>query len=483
MIAGLVSFPIYTRLLSVSDYGRLGLVMTTVLLVVALGKLGIQHSVVRYYSDFSSEAEVQSRSTFYSTFFLSIIVIGGLLCFLFFLTLRFAGDWLMEENLKHILLLTSILIFFNCYSQTINQVFRAEQKPVAYNLLALSSRYGHILFGTIFFILFGRVLYSFFGGVVFMESILFVVLSYMFLRTRAIGLRYYSFSLLKNSLKYGLPLIGVELSHLILSFGDRYIIQYYLGATSLGIYSAGYGLATYGAEFVTLPVRDAIIPIYMDIYAKRGDKETRVFLGKALRYFSVLAIPVIFGFTAISSELIVLLASSKYAQSYMVVPYVIGGIILYGTWPFFGAGILLHKRTSIMTGLVIISSMLNIILNFVLVPRINIIGAAIATLISYAFYIGMLIIFSFKRFKFRIDYGRICLYSVLSYFMYLGVREISLKNLWINLAIKIITGVLIYLVLVVIFDKEIRLDGARIIGKYRNKEKLGEIVAQIREGG
>jgi O-antigen/teichoic acid export membrane protein len=154
----------------------------------------------------------------------------------------------------------------------------------------------------------------------------------------------------------------------------------------------------------------------------------------------------------------------------MVIPYVIAGIILYGTWPFFGAGLLIDKKPSIMTGLVIISALANVVLNIVLVPRINIIGAAIATLVAYAFYIFLLIIFSFKRLKFEIDYKHIFLYLSLSFFMYLIVKEIRVGNLWLNLCTKIMVGGTVYSILILIFDKEIKFEFIRILRKHLKKD-------------
>jgi O-antigen/teichoic acid export membrane protein len=50
-VAGLISFPILTRIFSVDDYGRMNLISATLTVAVALGKTGIQHSIVRYRSE------------------------------------------------------------------------------------------------------------------------------------------------------------------------------------------------------------------------------------------------------------------------------------------------------------------------------------------------------------------------------------------------------------------------------------------------
>lgn len=454
MVASFVSFPLYTRLLSVGDYGLLGLVSLTITLIAAFSKLGLQHSIVRFYSDFDTDSKTQSISKFYSTFFVSIIFFGGLSSLFFFLTLKLMGNSLIEENLRKLLGLSSILILFYCSSQTYNQMFRAEQKPKAYILLGISSRYGSLLFSILFYFYLYRNLYGIILGTVVWEGIVFIFVSYMLINMRNIHFRYYSSTLLKESLKYGFPLIGSELSFLILQFGDRYLIQYYLGPVSLGLYSAGYSIATFGAELLTLPVRDAIFPIYMNIYSKEGEEETKIFLGKSLRYFSLIAIPIFFGLTAVSSDLIVLLASNKYMQSGIVVPYIIAGLIIYGTWSFFGAGLFVKKNTIRILMLIVISCCINIALNIILIPKFGIIGAALATLIAYTVYILMLIIYSFRKFRFRIDYQRIFLYLALSVVMYIVITEINIVNLWIRLSTKIIVGVMLYLFLVLVFDRE-----------------------------
>ena len=50
-LLGFISFPVFTRILPVAEYGVLNLVTRTLLMVVVITKLGIQHSVVRFYEE------------------------------------------------------------------------------------------------------------------------------------------------------------------------------------------------------------------------------------------------------------------------------------------------------------------------------------------------------------------------------------------------------------------------------------------------
>ena len=74
MAAGFISFPVLTRVFSVSDYGIMSLVTTTVFIALAISKLGFPESIVRFYSEFKSKDLLDN---FYSTFLISSFVFGA----------------------------------------------------------------------------------------------------------------------------------------------------------------------------------------------------------------------------------------------------------------------------------------------------------------------------------------------------------------------------------------------------------------------
>ncbi len=81
-VVGLVSFPILTRNLSVADYGVVGLITSSLTLYIAFGKLGVQHSIIRFFSqikhgniDFTVG---QMNSTVSTVFFALAVVTTGL---------------------------------------------------------------------------------------------------------------------------------------------------------------------------------------------------------------------------------------------------------------------------------------------------------------------------------------------------------------------------------------------------------------------
>ncbi|HBA34554.1 MAG TPA: polysaccharide biosynthesis protein, partial [Gammaproteobacteria bacterium] len=66
-LAGLVSFPILTRMLTVEQYGVMSLIGATLTLVISFGKLGVQHSAIRFYSEINANKSPFNLTQFFST--------------------------------------------------------------------------------------------------------------------------------------------------------------------------------------------------------------------------------------------------------------------------------------------------------------------------------------------------------------------------------------------------------------------------------
>jgi O-antigen/teichoic acid export membrane protein len=116
----------------------------------------------------------------------------------------------------------------------------------------------------------------------------------------------------------------------------------------------------------------------------------------------------------------------------------------------------IKKKTYIVTCVIFAASLGNIGLNTVLIPRFGIVGAAQATLISNTFYTVVITYFAFKEFKFKIDYPHILLYLFVATAMYLVIGLIDRGSPLGNLVTKIAVGAIIYTMLILVLDKNIR---------------------------
>jgi O-antigen/teichoic acid export membrane protein len=161
----------------------------------------------------------------------------------------------------------------------------------------------------------------------------------------------------------------VEFSGVILIYGDRYILQFIKGSTEVGLYSAGYNLSAYCSQLLIVPLGLSIQPSYMKIWANEGRTQTKEFLNKSLKYFLMAVIPIIFGLFSIGKELLVFLASEKYLRAYPILTIITAGILFYGSTNILGAGLYIKKKTFLISLMMLCAGIMNVILNFVLIPN------------------------------------------------------------------------------------------------------------------
>ena len=161
-----------------------------------------------------------------------------------------------------------------------------------------------------------------------------------------------------------------------MSTGDRFLLQYYLGAEQVATYSVGYNLASYAQSLHCSAAKLSSNPNLYETLGSKWRKRRSRFFVQISALFCMMAIPIIFGLVAVGRETIILLASSKYENSSEIIPYVITGIMLSGAYFPMLAGLFLYKKTKIIAYLIIVAAVLNVALNVMLIPVYGINGAA-----------------------------------------------------------------------------------------------------------
>jgi len=453
MAAGFISFPFLTRIFSVSEYGVLGLITTTFFIATAISKFGFPNSIVQFYAKFKASNKID---VFSSSIFISSLIISSIVTLIFLFGAHFFKKFLLGGHDISILYLVGALILITCTSDIVGSFFRAEQRTKLFNFIGVIRRYGSVFLGIFFTIYFIKGLNGFFFGQAISGAIILFLLLKLFYKKIKIEIKYFSLDLSMESLRFGFPLMLAEFGHLSLNYIDRYLIQLQLGLVPVGIYTAGYNLSTYVTDIIMYPIAYAVTPLYVEILVKKGEKETKEFLSKALRYFLLVMIPLSLGFISLSKNLIVMLATSKYLESNIIIPYAVIGQSVYTCSLILNNGLFIKKKTYIVRNIMLIACLIKVGFNLLLLPFYGILGAGFATLVTYIIYTVMVTYYSFKEFSFQIDYKHILIYIGSGLVMFLAVRNIQLGTGLADMISKCGIGILVYSAFILLLDKEIR---------------------------
>ena len=128
MIAGLVTFPLLTRLFSVADYGAMNLVAATLTISVAVGKVGMQHSILRYHTEIEAGKSRYTLAQLSATTFLgmagtALLVMSSLVVFGQLAPAR----WLGDPRLGKLFAIAGLLIVVQVLESALVNFLRAEQ--------------------------------------------------------------------------------------------------------------------------------------------------------------------------------------------------------------------------------------------------------------------------------------------------------------------------------------------------------------------
>lgn len=465
-VASIVSFPILTRLLTVDEYGVMNLVATALSLLVGIAKLGVQHSAVRFYSEIRTGKRGVGMEAYVSTVVFGMAGVG------FAATLLWAGasqlipdSFWNDERLKPLLLLTACLIFIRVVDSSFVNQLRAEERSRAITVYSVARRYGGLalLLAVLFFV--ARDLWGFYAATIAGEAIATLVLVlWMWKRLRP-RLRDFDAPLFRAMLAFGIPMIGYELASIILSMGDRYVIQALLGAQPLGFYSAAYNLCDYVRMIFLASFGTAVLPMYVRMWEEKGRDETAAFLRRFMHVYVMVAMLVVAGLSAVGGELIAFLASAKYREGAQVVPYVIAGMAFDGLVMVAGAGLYIEKRTKTVMLLVVGCAVANIGLNLVLIPRWGLVGAAAATLFAYAGLLALSMVMGRRCLPVQIPPGSVFKFGSIALAMYFVLVRIELDSDFLTLAARMAAGAAIYGALTLVVDAEAR----QLLAAGRNK--------------
>jgi len=454
MLAGFVSMPIMTRILDKSEYGKLSLVLLTATLSGSLLQMGMPQGLTRFLPEFSRRDEVP---ILFSSALRTLLVSGSVfLALALLLTPLLArspfSSWSGHVLWVAVLTVTHVLVAFFL------AVYRSEHQSFQYNCWQVALRYGSVAASVAIVLLAWRSAIGVVAGKVLVELLMLATLFVVFSRRRYIKLHGASWDVSKDLVRYGLPLSFGLISSFLIESGDKFVINAMIDPDAVASYSVPYDLCTQVESAITAPMRLAIVPVIMSMWAHEDPEATAAFVSRSLRNVWRLLVPVGFGFAALSAPIVTLMASDKYTDSSAMVPLILPGLLLGGTCFLPICGFTLHKKTGRLALIVLAMGLFNILLNLILLPRYGIHGAAIATLITYVAHAVLLYSIGFYYLRFKLPLRPVAVSFVLALLMWLLVRSIGEVSgiLIVDILARTLIGVIFYTAGILALDRELR---------------------------
>lgn len=188
----------------------------------------------------------------------------------------------------------------------------------------------------------------------------------------------------KHALKFNIPLIPHFLSQTILSQSDRIMIKTLVGEGATGIYSLAYNISMI-MSIINTSIQNTLSPW---IYKKIRDKEHDQIGKVSYMVLSVVALAN-FMLIAVAPEVLVIFAPESYHEAvYVIPPVAMGNFFIFMYSLFANFETYLAKTVYMMTASVT-GAVLNLVLNYIFIPKFGYMAAAYTTLFCYIVYTAL----------------------------------------------------------------------------------------------
>ncbi len=374
-LVGFILLPLYTVHLSTEEYGILAILQAIMQILIGVFGLNLPTAMMRWYAP---EKDIEKQKSIVFTTLLSTLFVAVLLSVILIpLSNKFSLE--IFDNIEFTRYF--IFLFLAVSAGIVNNVplnlIRLKERSVFYITLT-TIKFTLIILSNIYFVAYLKIGVE---GIIISELIghLFVIIFTIPMMIKNSTLKI-NLTVLLEMIKYGAPLVFSTIFTFVLTLGDRFIIKYFYGDSSVGVYSLGHKIASVINMLILQSFQLGFLPI---AYRKLSEPNAKRYYSKVLTYYTLILVFSALIISLFSKELIKLLAlNSEYWIAYIVVPLISFAFVLKGIQYTFALSFHYAKKTSYNALIVVVTAIINILLNIYLIRKFDFPGAAASLLLS-----------------------------------------------------------------------------------------------------
>ncbi|MFQ5891659.1 MAG: flippase, partial [Candidatus Methanofastidiosia archaeon] len=369
-------------------YGIFGVVIA----LVSIGNLfltsGIPQAASKYIAENEENADVIAEKTKKIQLVLSIFIF-----LLYFSSADLISEILNDETLSSFIRISALILplraFYSTYSMFLNGMKHFGKQAKAMIVYSTTK-----VIGVFLLVFAGLSLYGAFIG-----HILAPIIAFFFAK------RSLSFKKKKNEfetkriLKFAIPVTLFSVTLMLLMSIDLLFLKAILGENSkIGFYSAATTIAKI-PYFILQAFGISLLPAISKSTSRRNLELTSRYINDSLRYLLILLIPGVFLISGTSEGLVRLLYSVRFAEASLPLSVLIFGMGFTTIFAILCTIITASGKPKISFTIALISLIIDVILNLILIPKYELLGAALSTSLSSLIGFSLSALYVFMNFK------------------------------------------------------------------------------------
>lgn len=435
-----ILLPLFINELSVNEYGSYSLILLSNSIASAIFYFGITSALTRSYFDYDS---MEGRANcFYTSliilFFGAVcqitlgIIFGGALSKVLFgtdvywkeIALMFSNGALSFINL-------SFLTLYRI-SNNPTKFFTCSVVTMLFNLILVYLMIIHYELGVMGVIL----------GFLIPQFIL--LLFYIFDNVQLLKVAKIIKGEIKIQVKFGFQIVISSFLSLGILWSDQFFVNTYMSTYEVGVYALSVKLASAITVGFVNPFNQVFNPLALEQYRNNNAEKIIKSAYKLYLFFGFIFVLV---FSMCLEELLYFFdKNGSYNESAKYLFVLMFSLYLFGLINVTALGFSFKRKMVEVSKVYLIAFIINLLLNYMLIPMYDIPGAVVSTFLSYLILMAMLKVRSNMIFEVNLPYGYIFTSCLLAAFYFIFLNFFGSDDFIVRLCFKLFVFMFVSLI-------------------------------------
>lgn len=396
-----VRLPIISKELGPELYGTWSLVFAAVTLVAPLSIFGLNQAMIRMLAKEEDKDKIRDD-------YISIVTVVLLLASIFSCVMLAGSIGVLSSGIVRSFVdidvgcafkLGSFMVLTHALSTVVIVYFNTFRKMKLYSFVLVGKAACELIL-IYFFIRLGFELNGVIIAVLISGAITIIVSLLIVLKE--IGWSIPRLGRSGEYMRYGFVFVPIAIIMWVIASSNKYMIEYFMGPSDVGIYSAAYSMCLLLSLFLS-PIIIVLFPTISKTYDNGEIERTKNYFKYAFKYFMFLVIPGAFGLAILAEPLLSMLTTGDFIRGATVVPFIAASFLFLGCYHICAHVLYLTGDKRRLFQILLVVAIVNLLLNLFLIPYIGINGAGLSLLLSHTLLAVLASFVAFRRLRFDVS--------------------------------------------------------------------------------
>lgn len=379
MLGNALIVPVYTHLLLPEQYGlySLSIAFLSFLCIIFSDWVGL--SGLRFFRSFQLADELPK----YLSMLVTILVFN--ICTMFVFAFLFRHNFYDFFNIQPKYFFCILLLIIPVAIRALLfQLLRAQLKSISFTFSTIINQILTMGLSVLIIKFFNLGALSLLLGMGISITLIDILLIYQSGILKYFRKPNLQWKVLLPMFQYGIPIAATSLSAWVINQSNKFIMNSISGFKEVGLVGVAYGLTLPLFMTIFSIITVAAVPRIFNMFEEKAD--VRPIITRFTGYFLVVSLPMIVLVSIYSPQFVDMLANTKFHEAYRLIPYFAFGCFFMALSDYTTLQYHLANKTYIDFILKLISGIVGIVANIVLIPKMGLEGAGIATLSANFIY-------------------------------------------------------------------------------------------------